>query len=175
MSLDFKLSYWQVWMKEECKANMAFTVGLLGFYECECMPFWLTNAPAIFQCLMETCLGDLHLSSCIIYLDNIIVLAAIPKKHLERLQVVLIKLRGVGLKLKPKKCKFFKKEIVYLGHVVSQDGVWMGEHKTKAVRKWPVPHTVMEVRSFLGFANYYHQFLKGYASVAQLLYDLASR
>ena len=129
------------------------------------MPFGLTNAPVTFQCLMETCLGDLQFSWCIIYLDGIIVYPAIPKEHLERLQAVFIKLRGVGLNLKPEKCEFFKKEIVYLSHVVSQDGVQTDERKIEVVRKWPVPHAVMEVRSFLGFANYYCQFLKRYALV----------
>ena len=69
-SLDLKSGYWQVKMDEESKPQTAFTVGLLGFYECERMPFGLTNAPATFQRLMETCLGDLSLHWCIIYLDE---------------------------------------------------------------------------------------------------------
>ena len=71
-SLDLKSGYWQVEMEEESKPLTAFTVGPLGFFECEWMPFGLTNAPATFQRLMESCLGDLHLNWCIIYLDDII-------------------------------------------------------------------------------------------------------
>ena len=78
MFLDLKLGFWQVRMKEECKAYTAFTIGPLGFYECEHMLFELNNATGTFQCLMETCLGDLKLNWCIIYLDNIIVFAAVP-------------------------------------------------------------------------------------------------
>ena len=167
ISLDLKSGYWQVWMKEECTFYTAFTVGLLGFYQCKCMPLGLTNAPATFQHLIEKYLGDLQLSWCIIYLDGIIVFAAIPNEHLTRLWAVLTKLRGAGLKLNPEKCEFFKKEIVYLGHVVCRDGVWTAEHKIEAVRKGTVPHIVTEVRSFLGFAIYYHWFLKGFASVPQ--------
>ena len=72
-------------MDEESKPLTAFTVSPLGSYECERMPFGLTNAPATFQCLMESCLGELHLSWCIIYLDDIIVFSKTPEEHLKLL------------------------------------------------------------------------------------------
>ena len=78
-SLDLKSAYWQVEMDEMSKQLMAFTVGPLGFYKCERMLFGLTNAPATFQRLMESCLGELHLNWCIIYLDDIIVFSRMPK------------------------------------------------------------------------------------------------
>ena len=81
-SLDLKSGYWQVEMDEESKALTTFTVGPLGFYECERMPFGLKNAPATFQHLMESCLGELHLNWCIIYLDDIIVFSKTPE-HLK--------------------------------------------------------------------------------------------
>ena len=84
-SLDLKSGYWQVEMDEASKPLTAFTVGPLGFYECERMPFGLTNAPATFQRLMESCLGDLHLNWCIIYLYDVIVFLKTPKEHIERL------------------------------------------------------------------------------------------
>ena len=84
-SLDLKSGYWQVEMEEESKPLTAFTVGPLGFFECERMPFGLTNAPATFQRLMESCLGDLHLNWCIIYLDDIIVFSESPGEHVKRL------------------------------------------------------------------------------------------
>ena len=72
-SLDLKSGYWQVEMEEDSKDLTAFTVRPLGFYECERKPFGLTNAPATFQQLMQSCLGNLHLQYCIIYLDDIII------------------------------------------------------------------------------------------------------
>ena len=72
-------------MEEESKALTAFTVGPLGFYECQRMPFGSTNAPATFQRLMQSCLGNLHLQYCIIYLDDIIVFCKTPEEHLRRL------------------------------------------------------------------------------------------
>ena len=113
-SLDLKSGYWQVELDEESKALTAFTVRPLGFYPCEHMPFGLTNVPATFQRLMESCLGDMHLKWVIIYLDDIIIFSKTPKEHLQRLRGVFQKLHEAGLKLKPKKCEFFKIKITYL-------------------------------------------------------------
>ena len=75
-------------MEEDSEAYTAFTVGPLGFYECERIPFGLTNAPATFQHLMLRCLGSLHLQYCIIYLDDIIVFYKTPEEHLVRLGAI---------------------------------------------------------------------------------------
>ena len=87
-------------MDEESKPLTAFMVGLLGFYKCERMPFRLTNAPATFQQLMETCLRDLNLNQCIVYLDDIVIFSKDPTSHLKRLEVMLKKFEQEGLKLK---------------------------------------------------------------------------
>ena len=144
-------------------------MGPLGFGECERMPFGLTNAPAILQRLMESCLGELHLSWCIIYLDDIIVLSQTPEEHLVRLQAVFDKLKTAGLKLKPSKCELFRKQINYLGHVVGHKGVATDPKKIEAVTEWPRPTTVTEVRSFLGFVRYYRRFIPTFSKVAKSL------
>ena len=133
------------------------------------MPFDLTSAPATFQCLMENCLGKLHLSWCIIYLDDIIVFSDSPREHLHRLRGVFTKLDKAGLKLKPNKCEFFKTRITYLGHIVSSKGIETNPNKVDAVKNWTIPKTVTDVRSFLGFTNYYRRFIRGYAKVAKPL------
>ena len=107
-SLDLQSGYWQVEMTEASKPLTAFTVGPLGFIECAWMPFGLTNAPATFQHLMETCLGELHLKWCIIYLDDIIVFSKTPEEHVERLRGMFEKLSAAGLRLKPSKFEFFR-------------------------------------------------------------------
>ena len=148
----------------------------LGFWECECMPFGLTNATATFQRLMESCLGELHLNWCIIYLDDIIVFSQTPEEHIHRLRAVFNKLRTAGLKLKPSKCDLLKKEIKYLGHVVSNERVSTDPDKIKAVTEWPQPTTVTEVRAFLGlvvgFVNYYRRFIPNFSKVAKPLNKL---
>ena len=105
-SLDLKLGYWQVEMEEDSKSLTAFTVRPLGFYECEHMPFGLTNAPATFQLLMQSCLGNLYLHYCIIYLDDVIVFSKTLEEHVVRLRAVFEKFKQAGLKLKPSKCEF---------------------------------------------------------------------
>ena len=89
-------------MTETSKPLTAFTVGPLGFYGCVQMPFGLTNAPVTFQHLMESCLGEMHLKWCIIYLDDIIVFSKTPEEHIERLRGVCEKLSAAGLKSQTK-------------------------------------------------------------------------
>ena len=97
-SLDLQSGYWQVEMTEDSKPLTAFTLGPLGFYECVQMPFGLTNALATFQHLMETCLGEIHLQWCIIYLDDIIVFSKTLEGHIERLKGIFEKLAAEGLR-----------------------------------------------------------------------------
>jgi transposase InsO family protein len=170
--LDLKSAYWQVEIAEGDKMKTAFSVGSLGFFECNRMPFGLTNAPATFQRLMETCMGDLHLVFCLIYLDDIVVFSRTFDEHVERLEAILKRLESTGLKLKPSKCRLFQKRIKYLGHVISEEGVETDPDKIAALKNWPVPQTVQDVRSFLGFVGYYRRYIKGFASVARPLHDL---
>ena len=123
---------------------------------------------------MQSCLGNLHLQYCIIYLDDIIVFSKTPEKHLTRLRVVFEKRKKAELKLKPSKCEFFKQELTCLDIVVSKNGIQTDSKKVEAIHKWNVPTNVTEVRSFLGFTNYYQRFIKKYAKVAKPLYKLIS-
>ena len=173
-SIDLKAGYWQVEMDPESIPLTAFTVGPLGFYECVKMPFRLTNAPATFQRLMETCLGDLHLNWCIIYLDDVVIFSRTPEEYLERLDAVFAKIGEAGLKLKPCKCEFFKQRIAYLGHIGSVSIPLSETKKIEAIVNWPAPKTVHDVHSFLGFTNYYRKFIYKYAQKAKPLNKLIS-
>ena len=121
-TFDLNSGFWQVPMDEESKQYTAFTLGSMGLYECESMPFRLCNTPPTFQRLMQNCLGKLSLTYCLIYLDDMIVFSEMPEEHLQRMRVVFDHLREHGLKLKPSKCKVFKPEINYLAHHVGQKG-----------------------------------------------------
>ena len=173
-SLDLKSGYWQVELDPESIPLTAFTVGPLGFFECTRMPFGSTNALATFQRLMESCLGELHLDWCIIYLDDIIVFSKTPEEHLTRLEAVFERLATAGLKLKPSKCELFQTSLKYLGHIVSKKGIATDPTKIEAIKNWPVPNTVTDVRSFAGFTNYYRKFIKDYAKITRPLNELIS-
>ena len=138
-------------MDEESKPLTAFTMGLLGFYECKRMPFRLTNAPVTFQRLMETCLGNLNLHWCIIYLDDIVIFSKDQASHLERLEAMFQKLEEARLKLKPSKCKLFQWQTAYLGYVISAQRIATDEGEIEVIKKWPILTNVTEVQSFLEF------------------------
>ena len=170
--LDLKAGYWQVELREEDKPKTAFQVGSLGFFEANRMPFGLCNAPATFQRLMERCVGDLNLRDCLIYLDDIIIFSATFEEHIQRLQAVFERLQEHNLKLKPSKCELFRSQVLYLGHVVSRDGIHTDPSKIAAVKEWPAPKNTRDVRKFLGFTGYYRRFVKGFAAIARPLTDL---
>ena len=166
-TLDLKSGYWQVELKESDKPKTAFQVGSLGFFECNLMPFGLCNAPATFQRLMERCMGALNLRDCLIFFDDIIIFSSTFEEHLERLNAVFKNLERHNLKLNPSKCKFFKERVLYLGHVVSADGIQTDPSKIEAVSNWSIPYSTKDVRKFLGFTGYYRRFVEGYASIVR--------
>ena len=112
-ALDLKSGFWKVQMDEASKQLMAFLVHLLGFYECDHIPFKLVNAPATFQRLMETCLGDLQLTQCLIYLKDIIVFSKNAKRSPSPIESSFQKkqTKEAGLKLRPSKCEFLRNHL----------------------------------------------------------------
>ena len=137
--------FWQVPMDEESKQYTAFTLGSMGLYECESMPFGLSNALPTFQRLMQNCLGELNLTYCLIYLDDVIVFFDMPDEHLRRMHVVFDRLREHSLKLKPSKCEVFKSEINYLAHHVSRKGVLPSKKNLESIAQCPPLDTYTKV------------------------------
>ena len=148
-------------MDESLKQYTAFTVGTLGFFKCNHMPFGLCNAPAMFQWLMQNCLEELNLIYCPIYLDNIVVFSHTVEEHLHWLHFVFDQFREHNLKLKLSKCNLFKEEITYLAHQVSKDGVQPSKSNLKAIAECALPQTYTEVCAFLGLVGPYRRFIKG--------------
>ena len=173
-TFDMNSGFWQVPMDEESKQYTAFTLGSMGLYECESMPFGLCNAPPTFQRLMQSCLGELNLTYCLIYLDEVIVFSEMPEEHLQRMRVVFDHLQEHSLKLKPSKCDVFKSVINYLAHHVSQKGVLPLKKNLESIAQCPPPDTYTKVKSFVGLVGHYRHFIKGFAKIAAPLYDLTS-
>ena len=118
--LDLKSRFWQIKMDKALKQYTTFTVGNLGFFDCDRMPFGLCNAPANFQQLMQNCMGELNLIYCLIYLDDLIVFMQTVEEHLHQLHVIFYQLREYNLNMKPSKCSLFKEKINYQAHQVSK-------------------------------------------------------
>ena len=135
-------------MSKESKQYTAFTLGSMGLYECESMPFGLCNAPPTFQRLMLNCLGELNLTYCLIYLDDVIVFSHTEEEHLHRMRVIFDRLREHGLKLKPSKCEVFKTEINYLAHHVSKKGVQPSKKNLESIAECPPRRYVHEGKIF---------------------------
>ena len=173
-TFDMNSGFWQVPMDEESKQYTAFTLGSMGLYECESMPFGLCNALPTFQRLMQNCLGELNLTYCLIYLDDVTVFSNTPDEHLRRMRVVFDRLCEHGLKLKPSKCEVFKWEINYLAHHVSRKGVLPLKKNLESITQCPPPDTYTKVKSFVGLVGHYRHFIKGFAKIAAPLYNLTS-
>ena len=161
-------------MDDESKQYTAFTLGSMGLYECKSMPFGLCNAPPTFQRLMLNCLGELNLTYCLIYLDDVIIFSKTEEEHLEQMRVVFDQFCEHGLKLKPSKCKVFKTKINYLAHHISKRGILPSKKNLEAIAQCPPPDTYTKVKSFVGLVGHYRHFIKGFANIAAPLYDLTS-
>lgn len=170
--LDMKSGYHQIEIEEQHKDRIAFTVGPLRFFEFNKMCFGLANAPATYQRLQEQCLGDLHLKICFIYLDDLIIFSRTFDEHITRLRQVFSRIQDYGLKLSPKKCSFLIKQVKYIGHIVSEQGVQADPDKIDKVKNWPTPTNPDQVRSFLGFVGYYRKFIQNFSKIARPLIDV---
>lgn len=170
-TLDLASGYWQVELEERDKEKTAFTTPL-GLFQFERMPFGLCNAPATFQRLMQRCLGNQLTESALVYLDDVVIFSPDFATHLHHLETVFQSLARYGLKLRPEKCQFFRKEVKFLGHVVSGQGVSPDPEKVTAVQEWNPPTTAKQVHSFLGFVGYYRRFIKDFAKIAKPLHEL---
>ena len=171
---DVTSGYHQIPVKESDIPKTAFCTKY-GLYEYVSMPMGLTNSPATFQRLMELALSGLQWHTCLIYLDDIVVFGSNFDEHLQRVQEVLERIRTAGLKLKPEKCQLVQKEVDFLGHLVSAEGLRPNPHNIAKVEQWPVPTNVTDVRRILGLGNYYRRFVKNYSQLVRPLTDLTRK
>ena len=169
-TLDLVSGYFQMEMEPDSIPKTAFTTEH-GHFEYLRAPFGLATMPSQFQRMVQGHIDDpLHGIQC--FLDDIIVHGASFDVTLTRLRRVLERLQAAGLKLKPSKCEFFRKQVCFLGHVVSRAGIAPDPSKVASVEQWPVPGSVAELRSFLGLVNYYRRMIPSFAEVASPLYAL---
>lgn len=138
------------------------------------MPFGVCNGPATLQRLMQATMNDLVFQILLVYLDDILVYPSTFQEHLTRLDTVLKRLQDTGLKVKLEKCHFLQSEVPFLGHKISAEGISTDPQKVAAVKQWPIPTTLRNLRSFLGFCSYYRRFVRGFSKIAGPLHDVVN-
>ena len=169
--LDLTKGFWQIPMDEASKKILAMATPL-GLYEPNSMPFGMKNAPAIFQREMQRVLRDRLYQGVMVFIDDILIYSKTEEEHLELVRWVLRRLQEEGYYANPDKCEFFQREVSFLGHVVSECGVAVQEHKVRVVADWPQPRNKKDVRAFLGLTGYYRKFISEYSEIAVPLTDL---
>ena len=166
--LDLRSGYWQVRIAEGDEEKTT-CVTRYGSYEFLVMPFGLTNAPTTLCNLMNDVLFDYLDAFVVVYLDDIVVYSQTLNEHKMYLKKVFQRPREHKLYVKPEKCEFAREKITFLGHIISESQIRMDERKVQAVIDWPTPTKVTKLRSFLGLANYYRRFIKGYSKIVSPL------
>ena len=152
-AMDLNSGYWQLDLPPEDQEKCAI-ITEKGFLQPNQMLQGLTNAPATFQRAMHTVMGDLKLTSVLVYLDDINIFSRTFHEHLRHLEEVFQRLLKANLKLKPRKCNFFKEHLELLGFVISKDGLRPLPAKVETISHMQVPANKRDIQVFLGMIGY---------------------
>jgi len=163
-AIDLRQAYHQIKLQESDKPKTAFRTPF-GHYQWITLSMGLTNAPAVFQAVVNNIFRPYLNKFVVVYLDDICVFSKTEEEHMKHLQLVLDKLKEYNLTAAWHKCHFFQKELLFLGHIVSAEGVKADPAKVKAVAEYPRPQDQHQVRSFLGMCNFFRRFIHRYSSI----------
>ncbi|KAI2663491.1 Transposon Tf2-6 polyprotein [Labeo rohita] len=163
--LDLRSAYNLVRIREGDEWKTAF-ITPTGHYETLVMPFGLCNSPAAFQHFINDVLRDMLGRWCYAYLDDILIYSKTLEEHTQHVRAVLQRLLAHQLYCKLEKCAFHQHSTTFLGFIISAQGVAMDPQKLEAVRSWPLPTSLKQLQRFLGFANFYRRFIRGFSSTA---------
>jgi hypothetical protein len=130
------------------------------------MPFGIKNAPATFQRVMDNVLKELQGKVYFVYMDDIIIFSTSLQEHTSNLRLVFEK-RKCRFKIHLDKSEFLHKEVEFLGHVITPGGIKPNPKKMEAIKKFPIPKTVKDIKSFLGLLRYYRRFIKNFAKITK--------
>ena len=172
--LDLKSGYHQIRIDGQDTPKTAFASNR-GHYEWTVLPFGLTNGPATFQQTMNHIFRPYLNDFIVVYIDDILIYSKSEKEHEEHLKIVMNLLKSNQLFLAPKKCVFWKKEIQFLGYTIKDNEVHLEDQKLDCIAKWQRPNTIKQLRSFLGFVNFYSKFVENFSLIATPLYNLTKK
>jgi hypothetical protein len=172
--IDMKSGYHQIRMREGDEWKTTFKMNA-GLYEWLVMPFVLTNAPSTFMRLMNEILKDFIGKFVVVYLDDIFVFSRTKEEHLRHLTLVMRRRQQEKLLINLKKYSFMKKELIYLGFVISSNELKMDPEKVKAIREWSSPRSMFEVRRFHGLASFYRKFIRDFSGICEPMMDIVKK
>jgi len=152
-------AYYQVKLDKESQEKTAFSTKH-GQYCFTRMPFGISAAPATFQKMMTSVLGDLNLREAIVYLDDILIFSRDLNEHLLRLEKVLTRIEDAGLRINPQKCHLLNEETKFLGHIINAEGIKTDQSKIEVITTFERLNCLKQLRSFLGLCNYYRKFIR---------------
>ena len=167
-TLDLASGFHQIEMDPEDVKKTAFSVEN-GLYEFLRMPFGLRNAPATFQRLMDNILRGIQNERCLVYLDDIIIFSVSLEEHLLNLREVFDRLRATNFKIQLDKSEFLRKEVAYLGHIITPTGIKPNPDKIIAIKNYPIPKTSKQLKGFLGLLGYYRKFVNRFSDLTKPL------
>lgn len=172
--LDLSQGYYQAELDHESRPYTAFTTNKAQ-YQMTRLPMGLKTSPNNFSRLMTVAMSGLNYENCFVYLDDLVVFGRNLQSHNANLIKVFERWRKVNLKLNPSKCEFLKKEILYLGHIITAEGILPDPEKIRVLRDYPVPTNSNEVKRFVAFANYYRKYIPNFSQKSAPLNNLSRK
>lgn len=171
--LDLQTGYYQFNLEKDSRKCTAFTFDKQ--YQMKRMPMGLKTSPSAFSRAMTVALSGLNYDKCLIYMDDLVCFGRNLESHNKNLIDIFYRLREVNLKLNPNKCQFLKRELLYLGHIVSSDGLKPDPEKTRVIKSYPTPKSSDDVKRFVAFSNYYRRFIPKFAEIVVPLNNLLKK
>lgn len=172
--LDLFSGFHQIRLQEDSREYTAFSTDS-GTFQWKVLPFGLNVAPNSFCRMMSIAFSGLPPEQAFLYMDDVIVIGTSEENHLHNLENVFKICRAYNLKLNPDKCEFFRREVTFLGHKCTRNGLLPDDTKTEVIRKYPRPSDKESVKRFTAFANFYRRFIKNFAQLATPLNKLTRK
>lgn len=166
--------YWQCELRRECREITAFLYRGRN-YQFQVLPFGLVNSVAEFQKTLDSILGTELLQFMAIYVDDIHIMSKTFQEHMQHLEAIFKKFSEYNVKINIKKSQFLQPQILFLGHIISEEGIMMDPEKIKTIQNFQPPRNKKQIQSFLGFINFYRKYIRDLSELTAILSKLLKK